>query len=70
MAMLIPNTLYIVDTVDELEVIKLSGKATLPTKLIGPSDGYQLYSAYNYIVPAGATVIAATDLAVSNIIKL
>ena len=65
MAAIEANTLYFVDTFDELAIIKLSRRATLPVKGGKHGDGYQLFSAFNYTIPAGAADIIATDLAVS-----
>jgi len=49
---------------DVLQVAKVSDKAIIPTKGSDKSAGYDLYSAYNYTIPARGKVVAQTDLQV------
>jgi len=45
-----------------LQIVKLSNNAYLPTKETPMSAGYDLYSAYDYIIPANGKNIIKTDL--------
>ena len=63
MASVEANTLYFVDIVGELAIIKLSRRATLPVR--GGGSGYYLFSAHNYSIQSGAADIVATDIIVS-----
>ena len=58
------NCLYIAHEIDELEVLKLSRQAILPTK--AGRGSYWLYSPYTCTVLAGYSKIVSTDLTVST----
>lgn len=45
-----------------LHVVKLSDNAIIPTKQTAMSAGYDLYSAYDYIIPAQGKNVIKTDL--------
>merc|ERR1719334_1338114 len=47
-----------------LQVAKLSDAAVIPTKGSASAAGYDLYSAYDYTIPARGKVLAKTDLQV------
>merc|ERR1719334_2098464 len=47
-----------------LQVAKLSDAAVIPTKGSASAAGYDLYSAYEYTIPARGKVLAKTDLQV------
>jgi dUTP pyrophosphatase len=45
-----------------LNVVKLSSKAYIPTKGSSSAAGFDLYSAYNYLIPPQDKVLVKTDL--------
>merc|ERR1711913_274827 len=47
-----------------LQVAKLTEKAIIPTKGSQAAAGYDLYSAYDYVIPARGKVLAKTDIQV------
>jgi len=47
-----------------LQVAKLTEKAILPTRGSISAAGYDLYSAYDYVIPAQGKVLAKTDIQV------
>ncbi|GFX81229.1 deoxyuridine 5'-triphosphate nucleotidohydrolase [Trichonephila clavipes] len=47
-----------------LRIAKLSSNAKIPTKGSKLAAGYDLYSAYDYVVPAQGKVLAMTDIQV------
>jgi len=47
-----------------LQVAKLTDKAIIPTKGSAAAAGYDLYSAYDYTIPARGKVLAKTDVQV------
>nr|ALS05253.1 deoxyuridine 5 -triphosphate mitochondrial isoform X2 [Tortanus forcipatus] len=47
-----------------LQVAKLSANAIIPTRGSVRAAGYDLYSAYDYTIPAGGKVLAKTDIQV------
>jgi len=47
-----------------LEVCKLSEHALIPTKGSKTAAGYDLYSAYDYVIPGQGKVIAKTDISI------
>jgi len=47
-----------------LQVCKLSEHALIPTKGSKTAAGYDLYSAYDYVIPAQGKVIAKTDISI------
>ena len=49
---------------DVLQIAKLSEHAIIPTKGSSSAAGYDLYSAYDYVVPARGKVLAKTDIQV------
>lgn len=49
---------------DVLQIAKLTDKAIIPTKGSDKAAGYDLYSAYDYTIPAGGKVLAKTDVQV------
>ena len=63
MARIEANTLYIVDIVGELGIIRLSRRTTLP--IMGDGGGYNLFSAMNITIRAGAADIVPTGMVVS-----
>ena len=64
MARIEANTLYIVDIVGELGIIRLSRRTTLP--IMGDGGGYNLFSAMNITIRAGAADIVPTGMVVSS----
>ena len=58
------NTLYFVDIVGELGIIKLSRRATIPVREDG--GGYNIFSVRDHTIQAGAAEIASTGLLVSS----
>merc|ERR1712212_612991 len=52
------------EVVEVMQVAKLSDKAIIPTKGSKLAAGYDLYSAYDYVIPAGGKVMAKTDIQV------
>ncbi|XP_076439337.1 deoxyuridine 5'-triphosphate nucleotidohydrolase-like [Babylonia areolata] len=48
-----------------LKFAKLSKEASTPTRGSEQAAGYDLYSAYDYTVPAGGKVIAKTDIQIA-----
>ncbi|KAL8590688.1 hypothetical protein ACOMHN_062751 [Nucella lapillus] len=48
-----------------LKFAKLSGEATTPTRGSGQAAGYDLYSAYDYKVPARGKIVAKTDIQIA-----
>jgi dUTP pyrophosphatase len=46
-------------------VVRLSQKAILPTRSTTSAAGYDLYSAYNYVIPANGKCLVKTDLQIS-----
>ena len=48
-----------------LKFVKLSANATIPTKGLGQAVGYDLFSAYDYIVPSRDSVIIKTDIQIT-----
>ena len=57
--------MHIVHDVGELEVVKLSGNAILPTKQDVHITSYTLYSPFDFVVKAGRTKSVSTELCVS-----
>merc|ERR1711990_371717 len=47
-----------------LEVCKLSEHALIPTKGSKTAAGYDLYSAYDYVIPGQGKIIAKTDISI------
>ena len=47
---------------NKLMVAKLSDKAIVPTKNSKYAAGYDLFSAYDYIIPAHGNILVKTDL--------
>jgi len=47
-----------------LQVCKLSEHALIPTKGSKKAAGYDLYSAYDYVIPSQGKVIAKTDISI------
>ena len=58
------NTIYIVDIVGELGVIKLSRRANIPVRENG--GGYNIFSVLDRTIQAGAAAIVPTGLLVSS----
>merc|ERR1711992_103678 len=52
------------EVVEVMQVAKLSDKAMVPTKGSKLAAGYDLYSAYDYVIPAQGKVIAKTDISI------
>lgn len=48
-----------------LKFAKLTGQATTPTRGSSLAAGYDLYSAYDYSVPARGKVVAKTDIQIA-----
>eukprot|EP00093_Oithona_nana_P006987 06987.XXX_116498_117091_1 [CDS] Oithona nana genome sequencing. len=48
----------------KMQVCKLSEHALVPTKGSKLAAGYDLYSAYDYVIPAQGKVIAKTDISI------
>merc|ERR1711988_2046174 len=48
----------------KMQVCKLSEHAMVPTKGSKLAAGYDLYSAYDYVIPAQGKVIAKTDISI------
>jgi len=49
---------------DVLQIAKLTDKAIIPTRGSASAAGYDLYSAYDYTIPAGGKILAKTDIQV------
>jgi len=47
---------------DILQVAKLTDKAIIPTRGSDKAAGYDLYSAYDYVIPARGKILAKTDI--------
>ena len=47
-----------------LKVMKLTEKAMIPTRGSFRAAGYDLYSAYKYVIPPGRTIKVLTDIAI------
>lgn len=47
---------------DNLQVVKLTTQATVPTKGSDKAAGFDLYSAYDYALQAWGTILVKTDL--------
>jgi len=47
---------------DILQVAKLTDKAIIPTRGSDKAAGYDLYSAYDYVIPARGKILAKTDV--------
>lgn len=48
-----------------LRIVQLTDKAYIPTKETPLSAGYDLYSAYDYIIPSNGKNVIKTDLQIS-----
>eukprot|EP00088_Acartia_fossae_P014029 TRINITY_DN17471_c0_g1_i1.p1 TRINITY_DN17471_c0_g1~~TRINITY_DN17471_c0_g1_i1.p1 ORF type:complete len:168 (+),score=45.84 TRINITY_DN17471_c0_g1_i1:45-506(+) len=48
--------------VDILQVAKLTDKAIIPTRGSALAAGYDLYSAYDYVIPPQGKILAKTDI--------
>jgi len=48
----------------ELKVLKLSDRATIPSKSSFLAAGFDLYSSNEYIIPAGGKCLCFTDIAI------
>merc|ERR1711976_346570 len=59
-----PGEIVIKNSKTVMQVCKLSEHAFMPTKGSKLAAGYDLKSAYDYIIPANGKVIAKTDLAI------
>jgi dUTP pyrophosphatase len=59
-----PKKVKMSDEVEVMQVAKLTDKAIIPTKGSKLAAGYDLYSAYDYVVPAGGKIMAKTDIQV------
>merc|ERR1712010_109063 len=59
-----PKKVKMSEEVEVMQVAKLSDKAIIPTKGSKLAAGYDLYSAYDYVVPAGGKIMAKTDIQV------
>merc|ERR1712018_989541 len=59
-----PGEIVIKNSKTVMQVCKLSEHAFLPTKGSKLAAGYDLKSAYDYIIPANGKVIAKTDLSI------
>ena len=60
-----PNSIYILHSVGDLQVLQLSRKSILPSKQAANPASYTLFTPYDYEVPAGRTISVSTDLCVS-----
>jgi dUTP pyrophosphatase len=49
---------------DTLKVAKLTEHAIVPTRGSALAAGYDLYSAYDYVIPANGKILAKTDIQV------
>ena len=58
------DTLYFVNIVGELGIIRLSRRTNLP--IMGDDGGYNLFSAMNITIKAGAADIVPTGMIVSS----
>jgi dUTP pyrophosphatase len=47
---------------DKLQIVKLSEHAIIPTRGSPLAAGYDLYSAYDYVLPARGKILAKTDI--------
>lgn len=52
-------------TVPKLKVVRITKFAQLPTKATAQSAGYDLYSAYRYVIPPYGKQLLDTDLRIA-----
>jgi len=61
-----PKKTKLEDEVEVMQVAKLSDKAIIPTKGSKLAAGYDLYSAYDYTIPASGKMLVKTDIQAST----